>query len=101
MVKLSTLKPQVMGYATTCLLASDQYDRPIFGTLVLNPDKINATAQDKYYEQTFYTILHEICHVMAFNPELWSSFIDPVTKKKLPITSVYKFSKGFFALKIL
>ena len=59
-----------MAYAGTCYFAG----RPIIGIVNYNLYYLDTTNQ--YYEETIDTTIHEIMHVLVFNSNYYSLYLD-------------------------
>ena len=66
-----------IAYASYC--QTDQFDRPVFGTINFCPStKLLSTGKTALTKQSFYsTALHEIAHALGFPSGAWPFFRDP------------------------
>lgn len=71
--------------ATTCYTSIFD-NRPIIGAYILNFASLkNNQLNDFIY---FSTFAHEFTHILGFSDDLFSFFVDPVTKRQLSINEV-------------
>jgi len=88
-----------VAWAAPCQL-HDSTMRPLVGQVNMNPYFLNF--EKKQFFDQFATVLHEIYHIMGFNPALYSYFIDPATLKRMPESQVIiKKSTGTFPVRII
>jgi leishmanolysin len=70
---------QVLAYARSCRYAEN--GRPIMGHINFSPRRIAPQAAGDDLAKQYATVLHELVHVLGFEPELFPTFLDASGRK--------------------
>lgn len=86
---MDEIEDEIFAYATSCLL-NDIDKRPVVGLVVMNSNHLNFSPQN--IELAKQTLIHEMMHVLAFDPGLFDLF--PIGKESTYIVEERKMSIG-------
>ena len=68
-------KENLEAWSTPCSVNSQAYNRTVFSQLNIIQSKIGVNSYD--WKNLYETLLHEMTHILGFNPVLFQFFVDP------------------------